>query len=156
MEARSHSKGLPHYERILYATDGSSAAQEAGKHAVFLAQRAQAQLIVLYAVPDPITRRLSFLLRRVLGEERRIARQAVEEIVALAEASGVKATAALESGRRSEVLRRAATKFDVDLIVVSSPVGDDLQSIFGQPHGATAPLWALRPVCVIMCKEAER
>ena len=87
MQRSAHPKALPHYERILYATDGSTSAQQAARHAVFLAQRAQAQLVVLYVVPDSITRRLSFVLRRVLGEERRMARRAVDEIVGLAAAS---------------------------------------------------------------------
>ncbi len=146
-----HSKTLPHYERILYATDGSTSAQEAGKHAVFLAQRSQAQLIVLCVIPHSLTRRLSFLLRRTMGEERRTARQAVDEIVTLATASGVQTLPAIEAGHRSDVIDRVAARFDVDLIVMSSPGGDDLQRIFGPLPSGIAPLWARRPVCVIMC-----
>ncbi len=156
MQVHPSSKGLPHYERILYATDGSPAGQEAGRHAVFLAQRAQAQLIVLYVIPSSITRRLSHLFRRVLSEERRMARLVVDELVRLAEASGVKALPVVEYGRRTEVINRAASRFDVDLIVMSSPGGDDLQKLFGQPCPGKDPIWAARPVCVIMCKEGKQ
>lgn len=144
-------RGLPHYERILYATDGSPAAREAGKHAVFLAQRAQAQLIVLYVVPDSVTRRISFLLRRALSEERRLAKQAVDDLLDLAKANGVPAQSAVESGHGGEAIGRAAAKFEADLIVVSSAGADDLQRILGQPALGSAPLWVARPVCVIMC-----
>ena len=144
-------KGLPHYERILYATDGSPAAREAGRHAVFLAQRAQAQLIVLYVAHDSITRRISFVLRRALSEERRLAKQAVDELLELAMVSGVPAFSVFESGHRSDAIGRAATKFEADLIVVSSTGADDLQRILGQPAPGGAPLWVARPVCVIMC-----
>lgn len=151
MQQPLRSKALPHYERILYATDGSSSAQEAGRHAVFLAQRSQAQLIVLCVVSNPLTRRLSFLLRRTMGEERRTARQAVDEIVKLANASGVQTLPAIEFGHRSDVIDRVAARFDVDLIVMSSPGGEDLQRIFGPLPSGIPPLWARRPVCVIMC-----
>ena len=144
-------KGLPRYERILYATDGSPAAREAGRHAVFLAQRAQAQLIVLYVAHDTITRRISFVLRRALSEERRLAKQAVDELLELAMVSGVPAFSVFESGHSSDAIGRAATKFEADLIVVSSTGADDLQRILGQPAPGSAPLWVARPVCVIMC-----
>ena len=148
---QTHPKPLPRYQRILYATDGSAAAKEAGRHAVFLAQRSQAQLVVLCVIPNTITRRISFLLRRVMGEERRMAQRAVEEIVELATASGVKATQAVESGRRREAIGRVAARFDVDLIVMSSSRGEDLKSLLGSEASGSAPLWAARPVCVIMC-----
>ncbi len=150
-QRQTHAKGLPHYERILYATDGSASAQEAGRHAVFLAQRSQAQLIVLCVIPNSLTRRLSFLLHRTMGEERRMARQAVDQIVQLATACGVKTVPAVEYGHRSDVIDRAAARYDVDLIVMSSPGGEDLQRIFGPAPTGSAPLWATRPVCVIMC-----
>jgi nucleotide-binding universal stress UspA family protein len=151
MQRPLNANGLPNYERILYVTDGSPSAQAAAGHAVFLAQRSQAQLIVLYIVPNSITRRISFLIRSVMGEERRIAGEAVEAIAKLAAASGVRTTTAMESGNRGDAIDRAASRFDVDLVVVSSPGGEDLQRIFGPPHAGSAPLWEARPICVIMC-----
>src|SRR5450756_582399 len=151
MQRPLNAKGLPHYERILYVTDGSPSAQATGRHAVFLAQRSQAQLIVLYVVPHSITRRISFLMRRVMGEERRIARESVEEIAKRATTSGVRTLTAIESGNRGDAIDRAASRFDVDLVVMSSPGGEDLQRIFGPPHAGSAPLWEARPICVIMC-----
>ena len=151
MQQQSRSKALPHYERILYATDGSPSAQEVGKHAIFLAQRSQAQLIVLFVVSHSLTRRLSFLLRRTMGEERRMARHAVDDILKLAAASGVQCLPAIEFGHRSDVIDRVATRYDADLIVMSSPGGEDLQRIFGPLPSGIAPLWSRRPVCVIMC-----
>ncbi len=144
-------KGLPRYERILYAMDGSPSASEAGRHAVFLAQRAQAQLIILYVAPDSITRRISFLLRRALSEERRLARQAVDELLELAKASGVPTLSAVESGHGTDVIGRAAAKFEADLIVVSTRGTGDLQRILGEATPGSVPLWVGRPVCVIMC-----
>jgi len=151
MQQRILPKGLPHYERILYATDGSFSAREAGRHAVFLAQRSQAQLIVLYVTPDSITRRISFLLRRVLSEERRLAKQVVDELQELARASGVQVLSAIESGYGNDAIGRAAARFEADLIVVSSTGANDLQRILGQASPGSTPLWAGRPVCVIMC-----
>ena len=151
MRQRPHPNELPRYERILYATDGSRSALEAARHAVFLAQRSHAQLIVLYVVPNSITRRISFLLHKLLSEERRLAKRAVDDIVRLAAASGVQALPAIETGRRKEAIGRAACRFDVDLIVMTSSGGDDLQRIFGPANSGSDPLWAARPVCVIMC-----
>jgi nucleotide-binding universal stress UspA family protein len=143
--------GLPRYERILYATDGSPLSREAGRHAVFLAQQAHAELIVLYVVPNSITRRISFLLSKVLSEERRLARQAVDELLELARVSGVPALSAVESGSGGEAIGRAAARFDADLIVVSSTGAEDLHRILGRASPGSDPLWVGRPVCVIMC-----
>ncbi len=151
MQGQPDSKALPSYGRILYATDGSPSAQEAGRHAVYLAQHSHAQLFVLYVIPASLTRRLSFLLRGAMAEEMGMGRRAVEEIVRLAEASGVQALPVIESGHLGETIQRAASRFDVDLIVMSSRGGDDLQRIFGPAFSGGAPLWSARPVCVILC-----
>ena len=143
---------LPQYQRILYATDGSAAALRAGRHAIFLAQHSRAQLVVLYTVPHSVTHRISFLLGRIVGEERRLARKAVEEIVQLARASGVEAIPVTEQGWGSEAIGRAATRFDVDLVVVTSS-GGALEKIFRPGRPDSQPLWAARPVCVIMSSE---
>ena len=150
MQQRARSRALPHYERILYATNGSSTAQKAGRHAVFLAQRSQAQLIVLCAVPNSLTRRLSFLLRRSMTVDRKLASQAVEEIVKLADACGVSTLPAIEVGRWRDVIDRVAARYDVDLIVMSADGGEDLHQIFDPPSPGASPLWAKRPVCVIL------
>jgi nucleotide-binding universal stress UspA family protein len=131
--------------------DGSPASLEAGRHAVFLAQRAQAQLILLHVAPDSITHRLSFILRRASSEERRLARKAVDDLMELARASGVCASSAVEHGPSGEVIRRAAARFEVDLIVVSSTRSSNLHAVLGPATPDGAPLWSGRPVLVIMC-----
>jgi len=151
MRERLQIKVLPNYERILYATDGSYTAQQAGKHAVYLAQRSNAQLIVLYVVPNSLTKQLSFLLRGAMSEEMKLAKQSTDEIVGLANESGVESLPIIERGHFGEVLQNIATRFDVDLIVMSSKGGEDLQRIFHAARLGSAPLWAARPVCVIMC-----
>lgn len=148
---RHDSRVLPNYERILYATDGSCSAQQAGKHAVYLAQHSSAQLIVLYVIPNSLTRRISFLLRGAMAEETKVAKQVVAAMIELAQESGVAALPVVETGHFGETIQRAASKFDVDLIVMSSRGGEDLQRIFGTACSGNAPLWAGRPVCVIMC-----
>lgn len=145
------SRALPHYKRILYAMDGSPSSRQAGKHAVFLAQRSQAQLIVLYVMPDSLTRRLSFVLRRIWGEERRLARLASDELVDLARASGVQALSEIEQGHSGEVIARVAARCEADLIVVSSSQDNNLHTILGPASPEGIPLWRGRPVMVILC-----
>lgn len=144
-------RALPRYQRILYAMDGSPASLQAGRHAVFLAQRAQAHLVVLHVAPDSITRRLSFILRRASSEERRLARQAVDDLMELAKASGVHASSAVEYGPSGEAIRRAAARFEVDLIVVSSTRSSNLHTTLGPATPDGTPLWSGQPVLVIMC-----
>ncbi len=145
------TRALPHYQRILYVMDGSPSSRQAGRHAVLLAQRTQAQLIVLYVVPDSITRRLSLVLRHAWGEERRLAKQAIDELVGLARASGVQTVSAVESGPGREVIGRVATRFDADLVVMSLSNGSDLHAVLGPSSRGGAPLWRGRPVLVILC-----
>lgn len=147
---------LPRYERILYAMDGSPSSRQAGSHAVYLAQRSQAQLIVLYVMPDSITSRLSLVLRGAWSEERRLARQAADDLVKLARASGVQALSSVESGPGCEVIDRAAVRFEADLVVVSLSQSNTLHTILGPMSPGGAPLWRGRPVLVILCKEGER
>ncbi len=144
-------RALPRYQRILYAMDGSPSSLQAGRHAVFLAQRAQAQLIVLYVMPDSITRRLSLVLKRAWSEERRLARKAADELVELARASGVQAISTVESGHTCEVIDRAAVRFEADLVVVSLSHGNNLNTVLGPNSPEDVPLWRGRPVLVIMC-----
>lgn len=144
-------KALPHYRRILYVMDGSPSSRQAGRHAVFLAQRSQAQLIVLYVIPDSITSRLSAVLRRAWGEERRLARQAAEELVELAKASCVAAISAVEAGSGCEVVDRVAARFEADLVVVSLSHGEPLHTVLGPAAPESTPLWRGRPVMVILC-----
>jgi nucleotide-binding universal stress UspA family protein len=107
-------------ETILLATDASSASSAATLHAIDLAARLDAQLVVLTVMStaardkDPREGRANPVGRR---DERTVA---VQQVVDRARAEGARATSLIWDGEPGEAIVEAADAEAVDLIVVGS------------------------------------
>ena len=107
-------------ETILLATDASSASSAATLHAIDLAARLEAQLIVLTVMStavrdrDPREVRANPVGRR---DERTVA---VQQVVERARAEGARATSLIWDGEPGEAIVEAADAERADLIVVGS------------------------------------
>jgi nucleotide-binding universal stress UspA family protein len=107
-------------ETILLATDASSASSAATLHAIDLAARLDAQLVVLTVMStaprdkDPREVRANPVGRR---DERTVA---VQQVVDRARAEGARATSLIWDGEPGEAIVEAADAEAVDLIVVGS------------------------------------
>jgi nucleotide-binding universal stress UspA family protein len=109
-------------KKILIATDGSRASQEAVEFGVELAEEQDAAAVFVHVVPlmdrVPV---VSFGMVGVLPHEAsEHDRQALEEAEAVAEQHGVRATAKLLGGDTVDEIVAYADNLDVDLIVVGS------------------------------------
>lgn len=109
------------YERVLVPTDGSENVNAAIDHAVDLAKQYGAAIDALYVVntgampsPDPEFR------EEFVDEGERIGRDAVDAVVAAAEAAGVEATGTVVHGTPYEEIVDYATDTGDDVIVMGT------------------------------------
>jgi nucleotide-binding universal stress UspA family protein len=109
-------------KKILIATDGSPASQEAVEFGVELAEEQDAAVVFVHVVP--LTDRVPMsafgmvgALPHELGEHDR---EALEEAEAIAEQHGVRAITKLLRGDTDVEIVACADNLDVDLIVVGS------------------------------------
>lgn len=109
--------------RVLYATDGGTAARDAGRVIELLADRDRIEVVAASVVstgpPEP--RHLSAALQSD-DARRQIAKDAVDEAVATLGAQDVTVDGVVREGRPTETLLELAVERDVELIVVGSGV----------------------------------
>jgi len=143
-------------ETILLATDASSASSAATLHAIDLAARLEAQLIVLTVMStaardrDPRETRANPVGRR---DERTAA---VQQVVDRARAEGARATSLIWDGEPGEAIVEAADAESADLIIV----GSHERSVVGRfflgsvsdyvVRHARAPVMVVRPTAFAM------
>jgi nucleotide-binding universal stress UspA family protein len=109
-------------KRILIATDGSPASQEAVEFGVELAEEHDAAVVFAHVVPlmDRVPMGSFGMVGAVPHEPIEHDREALEEAEAVAEHHGVRATTKLLSGDTVDEIVAYADNLDVDLIVVGS------------------------------------
>ncbi|ELZ26222.1 universal stress protein uspa-like protein [Halogeometricum pallidum JCM 14848] len=107
------------YERVLVATDGSSAATYAAEHAVDLAASLDATLHVLSVVDDSL---LGLDVRSALSgaEAEEAAEEAVENVVIAAESRDVEVETHVEHGSPHEAMLDAIESYDIDAVVMGT------------------------------------
>lgn len=109
------------YQRILVPTDGSENSMAALDHAVDLAKQYDAAIDALYvvntgALPSP---EISFR-EEYVEEGERIGHEAVQDVVAAAEAEGIEATGAVIHGTPYEEVLEFASETGDDIIVMGT------------------------------------
>ncbi|WP_433634550.1 universal stress protein [Halomicrococcus sp. NG-SE-24] len=104
------------YDRILVPTDGSTATQEAAKHAIDVAGKYGATVHALYVVGTERLER-SDATREELEAE---GREATEALVDRADDAGVDVVTAVEDGRPSDRILEYVDDEDVDLVVMGT------------------------------------
>jgi nucleotide-binding universal stress UspA family protein len=109
-------------KKILIATDGSPASQEAVEFGVELAEEQDAAVVFVHVVPlmDRVPMSSFGMVGALPHEPSEHDREALREAEALAEQRGVRATTKLLTGDTDVEIVAYADNLDVDLIVVGS------------------------------------
>jgi nucleotide-binding universal stress UspA family protein len=109
-------------DKILIATDGSAAAQEAVLVGVALAREEDASVVFVHVLPDtsPYPVNSYGFVGAIPYELRDDDRQPLDEAEAVAEREGVRSTTRLLTGNVVDEIVAYADNLDVDLIVVGS------------------------------------
>jgi nucleotide-binding universal stress UspA family protein len=117
------------YKKVLLPTDGSEYSEKAGKHAIWIADKSFAEIIVLYvvdpyylrALPQPDLRKT---LDKELTEEGKNAINKFSEELEKNQCNGfcknVKLTTKIKKGKPEEEILKIIEEENIDLIVMSS------------------------------------
>jgi nucleotide-binding universal stress UspA family protein len=146
--ANRHFTGRP---EIMVPVDFSAGSEEAIEYAIKVARRARARLILLHAVHlnlTPYGPANPAWLRSALCRE---ALQKMQGIMAQAHSQGVPAISVIEEGAPTTVIARAAKRWKIDLIVMTSQKRSRWARFFGQKivenvtRGAVCPVMVIHP-----------
>jgi nucleotide-binding universal stress UspA family protein len=106
------------YDRILVPTDGGTSAEAAMEHAIGLAERFDAEILLLHVVD---TRHYDTSIESAVEPLERRGERYLDRLLALAEGTAVPAiTAAIERGRPARVILAYAAANDADLVVMGT------------------------------------
>lgn len=137
--------------RILLATDGSEASEQATEAAVDLAKRSGSELHVAHVwhdVPGPY--RHGFVKRELRRQGQEVLDEQVKKIE---EAGGAVTQAHLRGGRTTDEVLRLADELEAGLLVVGSRGLQGLRRIMIGSHSEDIVHHARRPVLVVRCGE---
>jgi len=138
------------YRKILFATDLSDLSLQAWPHAVALAERFEAELLVVTVIEEPYAFADAgdySLLLRTLRELRPAIEQRVAELAKKAPAAVRARGAVLEASRVAYALQEHAVKERCDLIVVATHGRGGLQHLL--LGSVTEKLLRLSPIPVL-------
>ncbi len=113
------------FRRILFGTDFSVASRRAFQHAIELARRGKARLVIAHVIPSvgPLGAE-GYVAPRIYEEMERAVRRSAEkqldDLVARARKSRVAARGLLLTGAAHEAIARAARREKADLVVVGT------------------------------------
>lgn len=121
MPATTPARGAVGPQRILYATDYSSASLPALRHALALTKLSGAQLLVLHVVSP----NLPFVVdaearRRILARMKQDAKAHLDEVLAVAAKAGIRAKGILRVGEPREEIVGVASAQRADLVVIGT------------------------------------
>jgi nucleotide-binding universal stress UspA family protein len=142
---------LPHYRTILLATDGSEQAALAVRHALGIARRTGARLIVLFVVDSHLAFMLGVHKDEAIHELNEDGRRVLAAVAEQAREAGVEVETHLGEGRPGEVIIREAGQLAADIIVMGShgqgALADILLGSVSQyvVHHADIPVCIVRP-----------
>jgi nucleotide-binding universal stress UspA family protein len=142
---------FPVYQRILLATDGSETAMLAARHAVALASKLGAELVVSYVVDTHHAFMSGIHRDEALRELRQDGQRALTAVEQLAQSAGVRVRKELCQGRPGEEIVRLAAQAEADLVVLGTngqgAMSDLLLGSVSQyvVHRAQVPVFVVRP-----------
>ena len=112
-------------KKILMPTDFSKYSDHAMQYAASLAKDFGAELFILHVVPEGDLRSMydypaDFPLEQILNDQKKVAEQRFEEIVAEEAKRGITVTPLVYMGKAYEEIIQTAKSHDVDLIVMGT------------------------------------
>jgi len=117
------------YNKILLPTDGSKFAEKAAEHAIWIASKSGAEIIVLNVIETSSlvglpTEDLIVRIKEMLKEEGRRSLERISEMVTEEEKElkieDIKVTLKTEEGSPAEAILKTVEKEDVDLVVMGT------------------------------------
>ncbi|GGL38153.1 universal stress protein UspA [Halarchaeum grantii] len=148
------------YERILLATDGTVASENAESHAIELAAAHDATLHVLYVVDEDVYQAYSGdeYVDEAEGPEHGLAEHGGEAIAAVREAAGeagVDVVEALERGEPANTIVDYAEEADADVLVLGTKRRpDEYRALIGSITDRVLRL-STRPAVVVKTETEE-
>ena len=149
--ARGANQHFTRRPEIMVPVDLSKSCDVAIEYAIKVARRARARLILLHAVHLNLTpygpANPAWLRSALCGE----ALQKMEGIMAESQRQGVPAISVIEEGAPATVVARAAKRWKIDLIVMTSQKRSRWARLFGQKivekvtRGAECPVMVIHP-----------
>ena len=146
---RAAMEQLPHYRRILLATDGSDTAELAGRHAVALARQTGATLAACYVVDSHLAFGAGIYQAEALRELRQQGERALAAVGELARGAGLEAETEVSEGRPGEVIVGEAERSGADLIMLGSHGQGALEDILLGSVSQYVVHHAHVPVCIV-------
>ncbi|MBI4813434.1 MAG: universal stress protein [Methanobacterium sp.] len=117
------------YQKILLPTDGSKFAENAAQHAIWIASRSSAEIIVLNVIETSSlvglpAEDLIVRIKEMLKEEGRRSLERISEMVTESEKESkiedIKITLKTEEGSPADAILKTVEKEDVDLVVMGT------------------------------------
>ncbi len=112
------------FKTIIFATDGSAAADRVLLYVEHLARKEEAQVIVVHAYELPHVYEWAEGYADLAAQFRRVAEEVAEDAVSELQRAGVQAIADVRQGPASQSILEAARVHKADLIVMGSRVRD--------------------------------
>ncbi|HMK53978.1 MAG TPA: universal stress protein [Methanobacteriaceae archaeon] len=113
------------YHKILLPTDGSKHAEKAASHAIWIASKSSAEIIVLDVIETSSlvglpAEDLIVRIKEMLKEEARRSLERISEIIKEDESPEVKITLVSKEGSPAEVILKTIEDQDIDLVVMGT------------------------------------
>ena len=133
-----HLGGERLYKKLLLPTDGSEYSEKAGEHAIWIADKSFAEIVVLYVVDTYYLGALSPLdlrktLEEDLWEEGKIAVNKFSEALEKNQCNGfcknVKLTIEIKKGKPAKEILKILEEKNIDLVVMSASGKHALQKL---------------------------
>ncbi len=108
------------FKTVIFATDGSLAAERVLLYAEHVARVEEAHVFVVHAYQLPQVYEWAEGYQELVEDYRRVAREAAQDAVRVLERAGIQATPDVREGPPAQVTLAAAQEHNADLIVMGS------------------------------------
>lgn len=137
------------YSKILIGTDGSACSTLAGKHAIYLAEKLGAELLVLYAVDMARAYHAGIHYGEAVAELERFGKEATARIREMAEKSGVRCEERLVGGRPHRAIIEVSEEIGADLVIVGSTGMTSVERVLVGSESEKVVRYSKRPVLLV-------
>ena len=144
------------YQKILLPTDGSKFAEKAAKHAIWIASRSGAEIIVLNVIETSSlvglpAEDLIVKIKEMLKEEGRISLERISEMITQSEGESkikdLKITLTTEEGSPADSILKTIENENIDLVVMGTSGKHGLDRFL---LGSVTEKWLDHPTCPVL------